>query len=188
MLYEIRFHGRGGQGAVTASEVLAIAAINEGKYAQAFPTFGAERRGAPVLAFARISDHPITLRCQIYNPDVVVVLDPTLIATENVTRGLKADGLVVINSKLGPDELREKLKLTPKHTLAVVDATTIALEELGLPIVNTAILGALVKATQVVKVESVNEVLKQRFSGKIAEGNVKAVNRAYEEVEIYRGE
>ena len=178
-LIEIRWHGRGGQGAVTSAELVAQAAINEGKYAQAFPAFGAERRGAPVVAFVRInSDEPIRVRAEVAEPDVVVVLDPGLLRIENVTSGLKANGMVVVNTKKQPEQIRTEFSIN--WSLATVDATTIARELLGVPIVNTSMVGALLRATGVVKLESLFEPLRQRF-GRLAERNINAMKRAYEE-------
>ena len=148
-MIEIRFHGRGGQGAVTSAEMLALAAIGEGKYAQAFPSFGPERRGAPVVAFCRIDDKPIRIRANIYEPDLVVVLDASLLKIVNVASGLKPNGILVTNTKEAPEKVKEDLKL--KNRLAAVDATKIALEILGLPITNTTMLGSLIKAWEVVQ-------------------------------------
>jgi len=178
-LIEIRWHGRGGQGAVTSAELVAQAAINEGKYAQAFPAFGAERRGAPVVAFVRInSDEPIRVRAEVAEPDVVVVLDPGLLRIENVTSGLKANGMVVVNTKKQPEQIRQEFSIN--WSLATVDATTIARELLGVPIVNTSMVGALLRVTGVVKLESLFEPLRRRF-GRLAERNINAMKRAYEE-------
>jgi pyruvate ferredoxin oxidoreductase gamma subunit len=181
-LIEIRWHGRGGQGAVTSAELLAQAAISEDKYAHAFPSFGPERRGAPVLAFVRIdSRQPIRIRAEITRPDVVVVLDPGLLTIVNVTAGLKEKGLVVINTKRSFDDIKAQFKT--KCKLAKVDATAIAREVLGLPITNTTMIGALLKAGGVVRLESVVEPLNKRF-GRLAEKNIKAMQRAYEETEV----
>ena len=176
---EIRWHGRGGQGAVTSAELLALAAINEGKFAQAFPSFGPERRGAPVLAFNRISNvGHIRVRAAVTNPDVVVVLDPGLIYITDVTSGLKQDGIVVVNT---PKSLADiKSELSGPWKLAVVNATVIAREALGIPIVNTAMLGALLKATEILGLESLVEPIKERF-GPRAKNNIDACHRAYEE-------
>jgi pyruvate ferredoxin oxidoreductase gamma subunit len=181
-LVEIRWHGRGGQGSVTSAELLAQAAISEGKYAHAFPSFGPERRGAPVLAFVRIDiRRPIRIRAEITQPDTVVVLDPGLLGIVNVTSGLKENGLLVINSKKSFDDIESRLKT--KCKLAKVDATTIAREVLGIPVTNTTMIGALVKATGVVALESLFEPLRQRF-GRLAEKNIKAMQRAYEETVV----
>ncbi len=177
-MIEIRFHGRGGQGAVTSAELLALAAIEEGKYAQAFPSFGPERRGAPVLAFCRISDQPIKIRANIYEPDLVVVLDASLLKIVNVASGLKPDGLLVTTSSESPERLKQDLKI--ENRLGVVDAVRIAREILGLPITNTTMLGSLVKASGLVKKESFLPPLRERF-GRIAEKNISAFERAYRE-------
>jgi pyruvate ferredoxin oxidoreductase gamma subunit len=184
-LIEIRWHGRGGQGAVTSTELLAQAAINEGKYAQAFPAFGAERRGAPVVAFVRIdSSHPIRIRAEITEPDIVVVLDPSLLRVVKVASGLKSGGILVVNTPKEPADIGQEFGV--KVPLATVDATKIARELLGVPIVNTAMLGALLKAKGVVKLESLIEPLKERF-GRLAERNIDAMQRAYE-VTVVRGQ
>jgi len=180
-MLEIRWHGRGGQGSVTAAEILATAAINEGKFSQAFAAFGPERRGAPVLAFTRINDNEILLRTQIYEPDVVVVLDPYLSEDANVGEGLKKGGVVVLNSAYGPE--RYAKKFSKARRVATVDATGIAIKELGTPVTNTAILGALVKATGVVRLESVEEVIRERFKV-YAEKNIAAVRSAFEQTKI----
>jgi pyruvate ferredoxin oxidoreductase gamma subunit len=181
-LVEIRWHGRGGQGAVTSAEILARAAISEDKYAQAFPSFGPERRGAPVLAFVRIdSKKPVKVRAEITEPDVVVVLDPGLLRIVNVASGLKSDGIVVINTKKNAEQIRSEFGI--KGRIATVDATHIAREVLGVPITNTSMAGAVVKATGVVKLESLVEPLKERF-GRLADRNINAARRAYDEVVI----
>lgn len=180
-MIEIRFHGRGGQGSVTCAELLALAAIGEGKYAQAFPSFGPERRGAPVVAFCRISEQPIKIRANIYEPDIVVVLDHTLLKLVNVAAGLKQNGIIVTTSQDTPEKVRELLEV--KNRLAVVDATKIAMEILGVPITNTAMLGALVKASELVQKESFIPPFKERF-GRIAEKNISAFNKAYQETAL----
>jgi pyruvate ferredoxin oxidoreductase gamma subunit len=177
-MIEIRFHGRGGQGAVTSAELLALAAIEEGKFAQAFPSFGPERRGAPVLAFCRISNEPIRIRANIYEPDLVVVLDASLLKIVNVAAGLKPDGILVTTSNDLPEKVKEGLKI--RNRVGVVDAVKIAREVLGLPITNTTMLGSLVKASELVKKESFLPPLKERF-GRIAEKNISAFERAYQE-------
>ena len=184
-LIEIRWHGRGGQGAVTSAELLAQAAINEGKYAQAFPSFGPERRGAPVLAFVRIRDkQPIKIRAEIAEPDIVVVLDPGLLHTIDVTSGIKANGVVIINTKKQAEQIRQEFDI--HWSLATIDAMKIAREVLGVPIVNTSMIGALVRATGVVKLDSLIEPLKHRFN-RLAERNIKAMKRAYEETLVTKG-
>ena len=179
MLVEIRFHGRGGQGAVTAANLLADAAVKEGKYAQAFPYFGAERRGAPVVAFARISDQPIETHTKIENPDIIVVLDPKLFELTDVTSGLKDDGIIVANSPSKPPISNGK------YRVYCVDATRIA-KELGLvvsgwPVVNTTMLGAFVKATGLVTLDSIVEAIREQFSGRLGDLNAEAAKRAMAE-------
>lgn len=181
-MIEVRFHGRGGQGAVTSAELMALAAIAEGKFAQAFPSFGPERRGAPVMAFLRISDKPIRLREKIYNPDVVVVLDPSLLAIGGVKDGLKPEGTLVVNSSKSVDAVRGECGFHGRT--AVVDAEVIAQQELGVPITNTTMLGALMKAAGLVDREAINEPLTERFGGKLGEKNLKALGRAYDETVI----
>lgn len=181
MRFEIRWHGRGGQGAVTAAMVLANAAIYEGKYAQAFPEFGAERRGAPVRAYTRVADAPIRTRSPILAPDVVVVLDPSL-PKEIYLEGLKEGGVLLVNTKKSPEEFEESMGIGGKYRVYTVDATRIALEVLGLPIVNTAMVGALVKVLPIVSLESVERAILDTFPGRIGERNVAAVRAAYESV------
>ena len=180
-LIEIRWHGRGGQGAVTSAELLAQAAINEGKYAQAFPSFGPERRGAPVLAFVRISNEPIRIRAEITEPDVVVVLDPSLLRMINVASGLKNEGTLVVNTRKSAEEIRTEFGI--KWRLATIDATKIAQELLGVPITNTTMIGALIKATDVVDLESLVAPVNKRFR-RLADRNINAMKRAYEETEV----
>jgi len=181
-LVEIRWHGRGGQGAVTSAELLARAAINEGKYAQAFPKFGPERRGAPVQAFNRIdASNPVRVRADVDKPDVVVVLDPTLLRIIDVTSGLKDDGILIVNTSRTIEEV--EAQFGKKWLLAAVDAGKIAREELGVPIVNTTMLGALLRVTAVVDTESTVEPLQQRFN-RLAERNLNAVKRAFKETVI----
>ncbi len=179
-MFELRFHGRGGQGAVMAAQTIAEAAVIEGNYAVAFPFFGAERRGAPVLAFARIDHKKIYSKTQVYSPDCVVVLDDSLLDTIDVVAGLKPDGLVIINSRENPDDI----DLGKEITTGAVDATSVALEILKAPITNTAILGALAKATGVVKIGSLEEAIKRRFGeklgAKVGERNALAARTAYE--------
>ena len=181
-LVEIRWHGWGGQGAVTSAELLARAAISESKYAQAFPSFGPERRGAPVLAFNRISDkEPIRVRAEIREPDAVVVLDSGLVSIVNVSSGLKEGGIIIVNTKRSLEDI--DTEFGNKSSLAVVDASKIAQELLRVNIVNTTMLGAVVKATGVVKLESLYEPLETRFE-RLAERNINAMKRAFEETKL----
>jgi 2-oxoacid:acceptor oxidoreductase gamma subunit (pyruvate/2-ketoisovalerate family) len=177
---DVRWHGRGGQGAWTASELLARAAVKEGKYIQSFPEFGPERMGAPVRAYTRISDGPINLHCAIYEPDVVAILDASLIKTVPVTEGLQDDGILTVNTRESPTELRKRLDLRAQKVWTA-SATDIAVEILGRPIANTAMLGTLARATGIVSLKSLGEAVKERFPLKIAEKNVVAMKRAYEE-------
>lgn len=171
-MIEIRFHGRGGQGAVTAAEILAKAAFKDGKYAQAFPFFGVERRGAPVMAFTRIDNKPIRVRYQVYEPNYVLVLDDGLIQVTDVFSGLKENGKVVINTHVDLDYDRSKETYE-------IDATGIALDKLGVNIVNTIILGYFAKKTGEVSIESIIEVIKEVFPGKMGEKNAEATMEAY---------
>ncbi len=173
-MIEIRFHGRGGQGSVTAAEILAKAAFEDGKYCQAFPFFGAERKGAPVMAFTRIHDKPIRRRYQVYNPDHVLVLDETLLEAVDVLSGLKNGGKVIVNTK---DDL--KLADAEVHT---IDATGIALDVLGVPIVNTVMLGSFAKVIGGVTLDSIIKIIKETFPGKIGEKNAEAAKIAFEKV------
>jgi pyruvate ferredoxin oxidoreductase gamma subunit len=181
-LIEIRWHGRGGQGAVTSAEMLAQAAISEGKYAQAFPSFGPERRGAPVQAFNRVdTKEPVRIRADITQPDVVVVLEPSLLSIVNVTSGLKKGGKVIVNTKKTAAQIKSEFKIN--YPVATVNATKIAKEVLGVNIVNTTMLGAVLKATGVVKKESTYAPLQKRF-GKLGDRNIKSMETAYDQVSI----
>lgn len=179
-LQEIRWHGRGGQGAWTASELLAKAAILEGKYIQSFPEFGPERMGAPMAAYTRISDAPIKLHCSIYNPNVVVVLDPTLLKTVKVTYGLTEDGILVVNTKESPAKLRKELDITSQKVWTV-PATDIAIKILNVPITNTSMLGAATRAASLVNLESIEKVIRERFQPTLAERNIAVIREAYKE-------
>jgi pyruvate ferredoxin oxidoreductase gamma subunit len=160
---------------------LAVAAIDEGKHAQAFPSFGPERRGAPVEAFNRVDQKQIKVRSRIYNPDVAVVLDEGLVGLVNVAAGLKPDGILIVNTAKSAEEVKKALNY--KGKIATVDATGIAWKELGVPITNTTMLGALIKVTKVVKIDSLRAPVEHRF-GRIAGKNMAALKRAYDEVKI----
>lgn len=179
-LQEIRWHGRGGQGAWTASELLAKAAIHEGKYIQSFPEFGPERMGAPMRAFTRISDEPINMHCSIYSPQVAVVLDPTLLSAVPVAEGLTKNGLLIVNTQEAPAEIRQRLGLT-EHKVWTVPATDIAVKILGRTITNTAMLGAVARAAKIIDLKSLEKVVKERFPAKIAERNIEVIKVAYKE-------
>ena len=172
-MIEIRFHGRGGQGAVTAAEILAKAAFEDGKYAQAFPHFGVERRGAPVMAFTRIDDKPIRIRYQIYEPDYVVVLDDGLMDVVDVFSGLHVNGSVIVNTN------KEK---AAKDNVSNIDATGIALNKLGVPIVNTVMLGAFSKESGEVSLDSIIKVIGETFPSKLGEKNAVAAKVAYDSI------
>lgn len=182
-MVEIRFHGRGGQGTVVASKILADAIAKEGKYVQAYPEFGVERRGAPVYAFIRINNKPIYDKSRIYTPDHVVVVDPTLVEAIDVTEGLKEGGSIIINSEKEPEELG----FPAKYRVTTVNATEIAVKHkvgtLATPIVNTAIVGAVVKVLNVAKIESVLEAIREGVLIK-TEKNIAAAQEAYNTVKI----
>lgn len=181
-MLEIRLHGRGGQGAVTSAELVAIAAINKGNFAQAFPSFGPERRGAPVVAFCRVNDKKINIRAKVYNPDVVIVLDSGLLTLLDPTEGMKDDGILILNTKKAPGEISA---LSGKSMrVATVDANTIAHEELGRPIVNTTMLGAFIRATSLLDIDDIRDPLMARFGSKLGSRNMKALERAYNEVSV----
>lgn len=182
-MIEIRFHGRGGQGAVKGSDILAMAAFFEGKEVQSFPFFGVERRGAPVTAFTRISDSEIRIHCYIYDPDILVVLDPTLIHAVPLTQGLKPDGKIIINTTRTPESF--SFPGTERPHVFTVDCTSIA-TEFGLgsaqsPIVNTTILGAVAKATGLVHIESIKKAIQEKIPFK-PEQNIKAAQKAYDQL------
>ncbi|MBN1635778.1 MAG: pyruvate ferredoxin oxidoreductase subunit gamma [Deltaproteobacteria bacterium] len=181
-MLEIRLHGRGGQGAVTSAELIAISAINKGKFAQAFPSFGPERRGAPVVAFCRVDEKKINIRAKVYSPDIVIVLDPGLLELANPTEGIRDGGLLVINSNKAPEEFGDEIPSSIK--IATVDANRIALEELGRPIVNTTLIGAFIKANQVITIDDIRAPMLERFGPKLGGRNMKALERAYREVII----
>jgi len=179
-ILEVRWHGRGGQGAWTASELLARAAIAEGKHIQSFPDFGPERMGAPVTAFTRISSEPIHLHCAVYNPDVVAVLDPTLLKAVKVADGLNEEGgNIIVNSEDEPAKLRKMLG-TDKGKIWSVPATKIAIRILGMPITNTAMLGAVARVTGAVSLSTVEKMIRGRFRPDVAEKNLAVVKEAYE--------
>ena len=184
-LTEIRWHGRAGQGVVTASDMLAETALEEGKYFQSLPEFGAERQGAPIRAYTRISDAPLRLHCQITDPDVVVVLDASLVGVINITEGLKKDGLLIINTSMTPAEIRAKLNLA-NSKVYTIDATRIAMDTIGRNIPNTPIVGALVELTEVVDketlIKSVRSKISAKFGPKVVEGNLNALERSFTEV------
>jgi pyruvate ferredoxin oxidoreductase gamma subunit len=180
-VFQIRFHGRGGQGAVTAAELLSVAAFLEGKHAQAFPSFGPERSGAPVTAFCRIDDRPIRLHEPIVEPDAVVVQDASLLHVVEVFQGLEPHGFVLLNTSATLDALGlEDLihRLPPHHTCAV-SASELARVHLGRPLPNAALLGALAALTGIVGIEAIVKAVAGRFAGRVAEGNASAARAAF---------
>lgn len=184
---EIRWHGRGGQGAKTAALLLGDAAMSLGKFIQAFPEYGPERMGAPVASFNRISSEPITIHYGITEPNVVLVLDPTLIGSIDVTKGLSNDGVIIVNTSSSPKEIRALTKFNGGKVFTV-DASKISKESIGKDIPNTPMLGALIKATGLLDFNHMLEDLKKKLAKKFAskpeviEGNLKAVKRAFDEV------
>ncbi len=184
-LVEIVFHGRGGQGAVTAANLLVAAALKDGnKGVQAFPFFGAERRGAPVRAFARISEEEINLRSEIYTPDIVIVLDESIMDIVDVLKGLKKDGKILINTTKKPEDFN----FSNKYSVATIDATGIALKHEilvgGIPVVNTPILGAVPKILDRVNLKSIKDTVRGKWKDDLATKNVKATQEAYDQVEV----
>ncbi|MFX1317647.1 MAG: 2-oxoacid:acceptor oxidoreductase family protein [Promethearchaeota archaeon] len=182
-IIDLRFHGRGGQGAWTASILLARAAIAEGKHAQSFPFFGPERSGAPVEAFARISNEEIELHSKVYEPSYVVVIDPTLLAQvpDTIVAGTNAQTKLIVNTREDAKTIAKKLEF--KGEVWTLAATDLARELIGRPIANTAMLGALVRATSIVKLESLFVEVNEQFGERIGERNIAVIKRAYDEVE-----
>jgi pyruvate ferredoxin oxidoreductase gamma subunit len=182
---QIRWHGRGGQGAKTAAAMVAELAVDAGSFGQSAPEYGAEREGAPIKAYTRISKRPIRVHDAIYYPDVVLVLDETLLDTEGVAEGLSDDGIILVNTKMSPAEVRKRLKLKGCK-IYTIDATGIAIEEIGRPIPNTVMVGALSKVTGSMSAEVIEKSIKKKLGGKLSEGmlqgNIKAVHRAFKEV------
>jgi pyruvate ferredoxin oxidoreductase gamma subunit len=183
---EIRWHGRGGQGTVTAAKVLADACLSGGRYVQAFPEYGPERAGAPLRAYNRVSSHEIRMHCPVLRPQVVSVVDATLLDSINVTDGAIEDAIFVINTSKTPQEIREKLQAGPKQRVFAVDATKIALDCIGRALPNSPMLGAICKVTQLITLEHLLEDVQKsfgkKFAQKIIDGNLEATRRGYEEV------
>lgn len=184
-MLEVRIHGRGGQGVVTAAELLSVAAFDGGQHAQAFPSFGSERTGAPVVSFCRISDGPIRTREPIAEPDALIIQDPTLLHQVAVFSGLKPVGQVLINSsktagELGLDDLLERLE--PPGQLVVIPATQLAREHLGRPLPNAVLLGGFAAMTGAVAIDAVEVAIREKFKGRLADGNVAAAQAAYAHV------
>ena len=182
LMFQIRIHGRGGQGVVTAAELLSVAAFREGRHAQAFPSFGSERTGAPVVAFCRIDDRPIRLREPIMAPDALIIQDPTLLHQVDVFGGLVPDGYVLINTTRSFDELglREFLARFRRERLCTVAATELALKHIGRAVPNAALLAGFAAVSARISLESVNAAIRERFPTKIADANVAAATEAYD--------
>lgn len=189
-LLQIRWHGRGGQGAKTAASMVAEVAVEAGKYAQAAPEYGAEREGAPIKAYTRIAGDMIRVHDAIYFPDIVVVLDETLVESQRVDSGLSEDGILLVNTRQTPAEVREGLGLEGRR-IYTIDATSIALKEIGRPIPNTVMIGALGAVTGVVDADHIKKSIEKKLGGKLSEGmlkgNFRAVERAFEEVKGENG-
>lgn len=182
---EICWHGRGGQGVVTANEILAETAISAGKYVKAFPEFGPERMGAPIRAFTRISEKPIRVHSQVYEPDIVIIMDGTLVGKVDVTKGIKKDTIILANYAGSPKELQDALDTEARcYTL---DAIKIATEEIGKPMVNTIMLGALIKVSELVDYDMLEDQITNKFAGKLPEKvivkNLSALKRGFKEVQ-----
>ena len=184
-MLQIRIHGRGGQGVVTAAEMLSIAAFEQGRHAQAFPSFGSERTGAPVIAYCRIDDKTIRLREPILAPDVLIVQDPTLLHQVDVFQGLKPDGFVLINSRksfneLGLADIEARFR---RERLTTVPATEIALKHLGRPLPNAVLLGGFAALSGLITLQAVSHAIGTKFSGKVAAGNIAAATEAFAYIE-----
>lgn len=179
-LLEIRIHGRGGQGVVTAAELLALAASHNKKYAQAFPFFGVERNGAPIEAYCRISDRPIRLRSQVYSPEILIIQDESLIEVIDVFKGMTA-GKIIINSTKDQKSWRKKIN-RKGIVIYPIDATKIALKYLGKPIVNTAIIGAFAAATKILQLDLLKNALSEKFPAGLVEPNWQAMTEAYHQI------
>jgi len=179
MKSEIRIHGRGGQGVVTLAELIAIAAFFEGKNVQAFPSFGVERRGAPIESYVRISDHEIIRHDQIRNPDHLIILDDTLLANHDLYRGLDKGDIVLINSCHTDDELKRDFAIYPDISILGLNATSIGIKYIGKPIINTAILGAFSSSTGLISFNSVKKALKEKFSGEVLNKNIAMALEAF---------
>lgn len=185
-ILEMRWHGRGGQGTVTAAKVLADACLSGGRYVQAFPEYGPERAGAPLKAYNRISDKELRMHCPVTHPKIVSVVDASLLEALDVTEGATEDAIFIVNTSKDPAEIRKALKARPGQKVYTVDATRIALDEIGRALPNSPMLGAIEKVTGLVTIEHMLDEVKKSFGKKFAEkiitGNIKAVDRGYKEV------
>ena len=188
-MIEIRWHGRGGQGAVTASKILSSAVIAEGAYSQSNPDYGAERSGAPLRTYNRVSKEPLTLHCMVTNPNIVIVIDPTLLNEVNILEGTDENTVLIINTPMTPKEIREKYNIQGRK-IYTLNATNIALEEIKRPATNIPMLGALVRVLYelegIPKLETVEQEVKdtfgQKLSKEVLEGNLRALKRGYSEI------
>lgn len=180
-MFQIRIHGRGGQGVVSASELLSVAAFEEGKYSQSFPSFGSERMGAPVQAFARISDEPITTREPVMEPDMLIIQDPTLFHAINVFEGANTDGYLLINSSKSPQELgiEQMTSQYPIYHVVTIAATELALKYIKQPKPNTVLLGAFAALSHMVKIQALESAIRDKFPQRIAEPNISATKAGY---------
>lgn len=185
-MVEIRWHGRGGQGTVTAAKVLADACLSGGRYVQAFPEYGPERSGAPLRAYSRVSTRELRMHCPVLHPNVVAVADATLLDGVNVAEGAKEDAIFIVNTSKDPSAIRTKLGLTPRQRICTVDATKIALECFGRALPNAPMLGAVTRATGIIDLDAllqdVRKSFGRKFSQRIIEGNIEATRRGFEEV------
>jgi pyruvate ferredoxin oxidoreductase gamma subunit len=183
-MFQVRIHGRGGQGVVTGAEMLSIAAFQGGRHAQAFPSFGSERTGAPVVAFCRLDDKEIRLREPIMKPDALIIQDPTLLHQVDVFSGLKPDGYILINTTRSFEELglAEFIKGFRAAHLLTVPATELAMKHVGRPVPNVPLLGAFAALGGLISLDAVQAAIRQKFEGKVAQGNMEAAREAYEVV------
>ena len=180
-MFELRIHGRGGQGVVTAAEMFSIAAFAEGRNVQAFPSFGSERMGAPVVSFCRIADTEIRLREPVMEPDAIIIQDITLLHQVDVFAGLKKDGYILLNTGRSFEELglSDLAAGRPSERLCTLSATEIALKHIGRPIPNVPLIAGLAALSGLIRLESVIQAISEKFSGKVAEGNIAAASEAY---------
>lgn len=183
---EMRWHGRGGQGTVTAVKVFADACLSGGRYVQAFPEYGPERAGAPLRAFNRVSDKPLRLHCPVTKPNIVVVVDATLLDSVKITDGTPDDAAFIVNSSKDPKVIREKIKAKPTQKIFTIDATKISIETIGRPMPNASLVGTVAKVSGLLSLEAaltdVKKSFGEKFPQKIIDGNLEATRRGYEEV------